>query len=95
MIVDGLLFFVGRIFIGFLEFVDGLIPRDWDLTGFANSTAGGMDWILTSAGQMGTWMPVNLLLTMIGLLLSAKVIGFTIHLIRIALSLLSGGGGAT
>lgn len=95
MIVDGLLFFVGRIFIGFIAFVDGLIPRSWDLTGFAEGTSSGLTWLLNTTGQFGVWFPVNMTLTMAGLLLSAKVIGFTIHIIRICLSLITGGGGST
>lgn len=94
MITDGILWLVGRFLMVFVVWADGLLPSDWDLTAFATDTSGGLQWILTGAGMFSNWIPVQMMITMAGLLISARIIGFMIHMGRIALSLISGGGGS-
>lgn len=95
MITDGLLWLVGRFLMVFVVWADGLFPSDWDMTAFAGSTSGGLDWILSGAGMFSNWIPVQMIITFAGLLISARIIGFMVHMGRLALSLISGGGGAT
>lgn len=89
MIVDAL---VG-VLSGLLTFVAGLLP-DGDVPAwFANVSDDLASWIGLTAG-LGAWVPMTLMLNVLGALLLCYVVGFTIRLVRIVASFFTAGGGA-
>lgn len=95
MVTDGLLWVVGRLLVGMLDTIDGFLPPDLDLTSWVSASEGPMSTMIAQAAALTFWVPLPFIFSMLGLLISAKVIAVFVYIVRVGLSLISGGGGAT
>jgi hypothetical protein len=75
-----------------LHFIMGLLPvitvPSW------LGTSGPMGTIFQDAALMGVWFPMGLLVTVLGAVLAAWLVGFGIKLTRIVASFFTVGGGS-
>jgi hypothetical protein len=87
VIVDAILTFIAGLFdlmFGWFEVPD---PPDW----MRNPSA--IQVVFQAIGSMGVWFPTGTVILIIGGVFAARMVGLGIKAGRMALSLLSGGGG--
>lgn len=89
MIADAVLSWVTSIIHSALGGLPKMGPPDWLTTGSSAVSA-----VFSMADSMGAWFPGGLALTVILALLGVWVVGFGIKVVRMALSLFTGGGGS-
>lgn len=88
MITDVLLNFFVWVADTFTSWLPDLSPPAWvsqigNLTGI----------VFTNANQMGAWLPLGFLFTVFTAWMTCVFAGLTVKLVRIAVSLFTGGGG--
>jgi hypothetical protein len=88
MITDSMITLWGDFFLFFLGEMDPV-----ELPGWISTSSGYMSLIFGYAGQMGVWFNWSLLALVVGALLATNVFAFGMHLARMVVSVLTGGGG--
>lgn len=89
MIVSLVLGLVGGLFGALTSVIPLPSPPSWmDDTGPVASVFAG-------ASHLGAWFPVSIVVTVILFVAGINVVGFSIKIARIAVSLFTGGGGST
>lgn len=78
---------------GLATWVIGLMPT-WSLPSWVSSTASTITGWLSGLGALGYFVPLGPLAACLALVLGAYTIGFTIRVLRIGYSMVTGGGGA-
>lgn len=89
MIVEG----VVKVIVAFFEFVVGLLPTR-AVPGWVDSIGPSLQIVWNHANQLGAWIPWDAVGYVTAAVLSCMVIGLQIRLVRIVLSLFTGGGGS-
>lgn len=90
MITDALLAFVAWV----VETVTGWLP-DYETPAWVADVGAGLQPILDTAGELGSWVPVEFGLTVAGAVLGAVVVGFGIKIVRSVASYFLAGGGSS
>lgn len=89
MITNAILGTIGHV----AAWIIGLFPS-WSLPGWVSSTATTISGWLANVGSLGYFIPLGPIATVAALILGAVTIGFTIRILRIGYSMVTGGGGA-
>ena len=77
---------------GLLSLMVSLVPT-FDMPTWFTGLGATLDEFSAHAVGMDSWVPFDSLTTVVGFVLTVVPIGFAIRLVRIILSLFSGGGG--
>lgn len=89
MIIEWLMGLAANLFDWMFSGLPPYTPPDW-ITGLA----GAVGQVFSVAGSMGVWFPAPLVLTILLALLTVWLISFGIKVIRLVVSLFTGGGGS-
>lgn len=89
MIVEFLMTLAANVFEWAFSGLPPYTPPAW-VTG-VGSAAGS---VFSMAGSMGVWFPASLVLTIVAALLAVWLVSFSVKVIRMAISLFTGGGGS-
>jgi hypothetical protein len=81
-----------ELFGSILEALLGTFPTV-EVPGWLNSGAAVMGTVFGYASSMGAWFPSGLLVTVMAALVLTWGIGYGIHVVRMVVSLFTGGGG--
>jgi hypothetical protein len=77
---------------GLLSFIGGLFPTV-DTSGFVGSVSGAIGSVTGAMAPLGNWIPFSAAAQACGLVLTAIAAALAIKLLRVILSLFTGGGG--
>lgn len=89
MVTDALLNWLGDVFDMMLGALPVIEPPDW-----FNGAAGMFATVFGFANSMGAWIPLALTVTVGGALIAAWLLAYGIHVARMVVSHLTGGGGS-
>lgn len=89
MIIEWIMTALSWVFAG----LAALVP-DGDAPQWLGNFVAGISEMLSMFDGLGVWVPLGLLLSIMGTLLACIGVGFTIKVIRIAASFLTAGGGS-
>ncbi len=62
--------------------------------GWAQGLAGQIQSVANQAQGLGYWLPVNLAFTVVAVVIAARLVGYSIKLVRIVASFFTAGGGS-
>lgn len=88
MIVEWFLKVVASLFEWLFSPLPAYTPPDW-----VSSLAGAVGQVFSMAHSMGVWFPAPLVLTILAALLVIWTFSYGVHIVRMIVSALSGGGG--
>lgn len=77
----------------FFAFLIGLAPSV-DVPGWFTSATSAVGTVYQFVGSMGVWFPGATVVAVIGTVFAIKLVGLFIKVARMALSLMTGGGGS-
>lgn len=88
MVTDALLALLQALWSALL----GTIPTPGDAS-WVNSVGDGIAWLTVTLGSLGSWLPFGIIAGVVGSLMAAWLIAGGIVIVRMAVSLFTGGGG--
>ena len=89
MVVEFLMTVAANVFEWAFSGLPPYTPPDW-VGGIGSAAAS----VFGVAGSMGVWFPAQLVLTILAAMLAVWLVSFSVKVIRMAISLFTGGGGS-